>query len=230
MVTQQWFRSSIGKKVLMAASGLILLGFVIMHLVGNLLIYQGPDALNAYAKKLRDLGVVLWAVRGGLLASLVLHVWTSIELSLENRRARPQRYAVQRTQETTVAARSMLISGVMVTAYLVYHLLHFTFRVTNPDISHAMDRFGHPDVYAMAVLSFQQPAITLAYIIGMAAVCLHLSHGIGSACQSLGLTDERTIPIVAFAGRLIAVALFIGYTAIPLSVLAGLVTVRGPLP
>ncbi|MBI3021471.1 MAG: succinate dehydrogenase cytochrome b subunit [Candidatus Omnitrophica bacterium] len=226
----RWYRSSIGKKVLMAASGLVLLGFVAMHLLGNLLIYQGPDALNAYAKKLRDLGLLLWAARGGLLVALVVHVWTSIALSLENRRARPQRYAVQRTRETTIAARSMLVSGVMVTAYLVYHLLHFTFRVTNPDISHAMDRFGHPDVYAMVVLSFQQPAISIAYIIGMAAVCLHLSHGIGSACQSLGLNDERTIPAVAFIGRLIAVVLFIGYTAIPLSVLAGLVTIRGTLP
>lgn len=227
---RSWVRSSIGKKVLMAASGLVLLGFVVIHLLGNLLIYQGPEALNAYAHKLRELGWLLWAARAFLLAVLVVHVWTSLVLAHENRMARPQRYAVQRTQETTVAARSMLISGVMVTAYLAYHLLHFTFRVTNPDISHAMDRFGHPDIYAMAVLSFQQPAITLAYIIGMAAVCLHLSHGIGSACQSLGLNDERTIPIVVFAGRLIAVVLFIGYTAIPLSVLAGLVTVRRPLP
>lgn len=225
-----WIRSSIGKKVLMAASGFVLLGFVVMHLLGNLLIYQGPEALNAYAHKLRELGPVLWAARAFLLAVLVVHVWTSIALTRENWKARPQRYAVQRTRETTLAARSMLISGVMVTAYLVYHLLHFTFRVTNPDISHAMDRFGHTDVYAMAVLSFQQPAITLAYIVGMAAVCLHLSHGIGSACQSLGLNDERTIPAVAFIGRLIAVVLFIGYTAIPLSVLAGLVTIRGPLP
>lgn len=225
-----WHQSSIGKKVLMALSGLILLGFVVLHLLGNLLIFQGPEALNAYAHKLRQLGGLLWAVRAFLLAAVGVHVWTSLVLAHENRMARPQRYAVQRTRETTVAARSMLISGIMVTAYLVYHLLHFTFRVTNPDISHAMDRFGRPDVYAMAVLSFQQPAITFAYIVGMAAVCLHLSHGIGSACQSLGLNDERTIPIVAFAGRLIAVVLFIGYTAIPLSVLAGLVTIRGPLP
>ena len=207
----------------MAVSGLVLVGFVIAHLLGNLLIYLGPEAINAYAKHLRDLGPLLWVARGVLLLAVIVHAETSVRLAIENRRARPQPYEAARHRETTLAARTMMASGLLLVAYLVYHLLHFTFRVTNPAISHATDALGRHDVYAMMVRSFQQPAISLAYILGMTVLCLHLGHGIGSVFQTLGLTNERTIPFATRAGRLLAFAIYLGYISIPLAVLLGLV-------
>ena len=222
-----WLRSSIGKKVLMAASGMLLLGFVIAHLAGNLLIYAGPNALNAYAKKLRDLGGLLWMARAGLLLAVVGHVWTSVQLSLENRRARPVSYRRQQFMTTTWMARTMLFSGALFVAYVVYHLLHFTFGLTHPAISHAVDSLGRHDVYRMVVLSFQQWPIVVAYILGVAALCLHLSHGIGSAFQTLGVNNERTLVFWERFGQLLSAALFLGYISIPLSVLTGLVIWQG---
>ncbi|MDP3703875.1 MAG: succinate dehydrogenase cytochrome b subunit [Candidatus Omnitrophota bacterium] len=218
-----WLRSSIGKKALMAVSGLVLVGFIISHLLGNLLIFGGPDALNAYGAKLRHLGWWLWAARGFLIASVAVHITTSVQLAIENRRARPQGYRMQRYAETTLAARTMLISGLLVLAYLVYHLLHFTFRITNPSFSHRVDALGRHDIYTMAVRSFQQIPISLAYIAGMAFVCLHLSHGVASAFQTLGLTSERTIPVLSWISRLFALAVFLGYSSIPIAVLLGMV-------
>ena len=218
-----WLRSSIGKKALMAVSGVVLVGFIISHLLGNLLIFRGADALNAYGAKLRHLGWLLWAARGFLLVMTAVHITTSVELAVENRRARPQGYRMQRYAQTTPAARLMLVSGLLVLAYLVYHLLHFTFRVTNPNLSHGIDALGRHDIYTMVVRSFQHVPIALAYIIGMACVCLHLSHGVASAFQTLGLTTERTIPVLSWISRLFALAVFLGYCAIPAAVLSGVV-------
>jgi len=218
-----YLNSSIGKKALMAVSGLVLVGFIISHLLGNLLIFGGPDALNAYGAKLRHLGWWLWAMRVFLLVMAGLHITTSVELAIENRRARPQRYRVQRYAETTPAARAMLVSGGLVLVYLVYHLLHFTFRVTNPELSHGVDALGRHDIYTMVVRSFQRAPIALAYIAGMACVCLHLSHGTASAFQTLGLTTERMIPVLSWISRLFALAVFLGYCSIPVAVLSGFV-------
>ena len=222
-MSRAWFTSSIGKKILMAVSGLILTGFILAHLLGNLLIYSGPDALNAYAKKLRDMGALLWAVRLTLLASALVHIVASIHVSRENAAARPIGYRKVRTAETTLSARTMLVSGVGVGVYLVYHLLHFTFGVTHPAISHAHDALGRHDVYLMVVRSFQQPLITLAYLLGMGAVAFHLSHGVGSAFQTLGLTTERTIPAFRWGSQLFAFAIFLGYISIPMAILLGFV-------
>ena len=219
-----WLKSSIGKKALMAVSGLLLVGFVIAHLLGNLLIYLGPEAINAYAQHLRDLGPLLWVARGALLAAVVMHAATSVHLAVENRRARPQPYQLVRRRETTLAARTMMASGLLLVAYLAYHLLHFTFGATNPTLSRVTDALGRHDVYAMMVLSFQQPAISLAYLLGMTALCLHLGHGIGSVFQTLGLTTERTLPRITRVGRLVALALYLGYISIPCAVLLGIVT------
>ena len=223
MLGMNWLRSSIGKKVLMAASGLLLIGFVIMHLLGNLLIYGGQDAINAYAKKLRDLGPTLWVARVGLLLAVVVHIVTSIQLSIENQRARPVQYKTKRSAETTLAARTMMLSGVLVLAYLVYHLLHFTFHTAHPALTRVTDDTGHISVYAMVILSFREWPIVLAYIAGMAFVCLHLSHGIASSFQTLGLNNERTLPILTHLGRLLAFLLFIGYVSIPIAVLLGFI-------
>jgi len=225
MPKSDWYTSSIGKKALMALSGLILLGFVIMHLLGNLLIFLGPNALNAYAVKLRHFGPWLWVARSLLLAAVVIHSITSIQLARENRAARPVRYRVYRPAVSGYAARTMMLSGVLVLAYIIYHLLHFTFRVTNPEISHGVDALGRRDVYSMVVLSFQQPLIFAIYVLGVGLLCLHLSHGIGSTCQSLGINRERTIARANQLGQAIALLLFLGYVSIPLAVLMGRVTI-----
>ncbi len=215
--------SSLGRKYVMALSGVLLLGFVVAHLAGNLLVFAGPEALNAYAKKLRLLGPGLWAARLGLLGLAAVHVVTSIQLAIENRRARPQPYAVVRHSASTLAGRTMVLSGLLVLAYLVYHLAHFTWQTAHPAVAHLTDSSGRHDVYRMVVLSFQQPAIVLAYVLGVGLVGLHLSHGIGSSCQTLGVTNERVVEAVRRAGRLIAWALFLGYAAIPAAVLLGVV-------
>lgn len=216
-------RSSIGKKILMALSGFVLLAFVLMHLAGNLLIFGGPEPLNAYAKKLRDLGPLLWVARGGLLLMLVVHVVTSLQLAVENRRARPERYHVVQARSATMAGRTMVLSGLLVASYLVYHLLHFTFHVTNPDLSRALDARGRHDVYLMTVRSFQRPGIVIAYVVSLALLCLHLSHGIGSACQTLGVNRPRTLELTARLGQGVALTIFIGYASIPMAAWFGLV-------
>jgi succinate dehydrogenase / fumarate reductase cytochrome b subunit len=220
-------RSSIGKKSLMALSGLAVLLFVIGHLLGNLLVFLGPDALNSYAQHLRELGPLLWAARLGLLAAVTIHIVTSVQLTLENRRARGQAYAVYRPKVTTLGARTMAVSGSAVLAFVVYHLLHFTFRVTNPGISQAHDALGRHDVYRMVVLSFRQWPIALSYVTAMALLFLHLGHGIASTAQTLGLNTERLIPVTERAGRGLAWALFAGYCAIPIAIYLGIVTTAG---
>ena len=158
-----------------------------------------------------------------LLAALVVHLVTSVQLTLENRRARPQAYAAYHPVKTTLAARTMMATGILLLVYLVYHLLHFTFRVTNPEISHGLDALGRRDVYTMVIRSFRQLPICLAYVLGVGVVCFHLSHGIASAPQTLGLNNERTLAAVSLAGRAAAVTIFLGYSSIPLAILTGFV-------
>ena len=214
-------RSSLGKKYVMAVTGLMLLGFVVAHLLGNLMIFAGPEAFNGYAKKLLDLGGLLWIARIILLTAVVLHVVSAVKLSAENRAARPQPYAVKKNVETTYAARTMLMSGIIITAFLIYHLLHFTFRVTNPEISHGLDAKGRHDTYTMVVQSFQIPVISLAYAAAQLFLASHLSHGIGSLFQSLGASDNVWRPRLERGGHLLAWAIFAGYIMIPVSVMLG---------
>ncbi len=205
----------------MAITGLVLVGFVVMHLLGNLLIFRGPEALNAYAAKLRHLGGVLWIARLILLAAVAVHIVMAIVLTRENRSARPIAYAVKRTVETTYAARTMIVSGVALTVFIFYHLLHFTFRVTHPDISHLSDPLGRHDVYAMVVRSFHDPFLALGYVASMLLLCAHLSHGVGSFLQSLGLNNKRWLAVVTRAGWMLAVLLCAGYASIPAAILLG---------
>jgi len=224
-----WLRSSVGKKAAMAATGLLLLAFVIAHLAGNLLIFAGQDALNAYADKLRRMWWLLWLARAGLLAAVLVHVWLAVVLTRDNRAARPIRYAAWHPARTTAAARTMMASGLLVTAFIVYHLLHFTFRVTHPAVSHLTDALGRHDVFSMVVRSFSDPALVIAYVAAMGMLCLHLGHGAASWLQSLGLNSERLLPVVEHIGRLTAWLIFLGYSAIPLSIFFGLIAPSGSL-
>lgn len=213
--------SSLGKKFVVALTGLLLLGFLITHLSGNLLIFLGPEALNAYAQKLRDLGPMLWAARSGLLLAAVLHIWFSIKLTLENKKARPISYREKKPLQSTWAGRTMILSGMVVLGFIVYHLLHFTFGIANPAIAHLVDPLQRPDVYSMVIRGFQDPFVALGYSAALALLGLHLSHGISSSLQSLGLNNEKTLLIFSKAGRALAALITLGYISIPLSILLG---------
>lgn len=207
----------------MAVTGLLLFGFVFVHMLGNLQIFLGQDALNDYAKHLADLPALLWPARVVLLSLLLLHIGTAISLSFENRRARPVRYVRETTIQASYASRTMMMSGVIVFLFIVYHILHFTLGRVQPQFYGHLDAHGHKDVYSMVVLGFQNVFVSASYIVAMAALCLHLSHGFQSLFQSLGLRDEKSGPCLTKLSRALALLIFIGNSSIPVAILLGLV-------
>ncbi|MCU0864362.1 MAG: succinate dehydrogenase cytochrome b subunit [Planctomycetes bacterium] len=221
-----FWRSSIGGKVTMAVTGLLLFGFVVAHLLGNLQLLKGPDAINAYAKMLHDLGPLLWVARIGLLAIFVLHVVTAIRLSRANKAARPVAYSKNATMQASFASRSMVLSGMTVLVFVIYHLLHFTLGVTNPT-HHAKKLAGAQghDVYAMVTTSFADPLIVGAYVLSQVVLFLHLSHGIQSLAQTLGLHHGRYTPMIKKLSFLLAALIAGGNALLSLSVLLGIVKV-----
>jgi succinate dehydrogenase / fumarate reductase cytochrome b subunit len=217
-------KSSVGRKLIMAVTGFSMLAFVLVHLAGNTSLYYGPDGVNSYAKALRRFTAFLWTFRLALFAMFSLHVFYGIRLTLENRAAKPKSYAVKVNLQNTFAARNMIWTGLLIGAFLVYHLLHFTLQVTNPIIaagSHP-DAMGRPDVFMMVVLSFRKLLVSSFYIFSMGALCLHLSHSIQSAFQTLGLNTEKTFPVIIKGGTLAAILIFLGFAVIPVVILAGL--------
>ena len=223
---RSFLHSSVGKKAVVAVTGLLLLGFVIMHLAGNLSIFLGPEALNAYAAKLRHFGWLLWVARIGLLLVVTVHIVLAIVVTRENRAARPIPYEVSRAVDTTLAARTMMISGLLLAVFIGYHLLHFTFHVVHAAEAHRVDSLGRHDVFSMVVLSFQDPVLVAWYVMAMAILSSHLHHGIGSWLQSLGLTNERFLPAIRRIAGIVAWLIFLGYSAIPVAILAGVVRGR----
>jgi succinate dehydrogenase / fumarate reductase cytochrome b subunit len=210
--------------MIVAITGIILILFVIGHLLGNLQIFLGPDWINGYSQHLRDLGPLLWAIRLFLLCTVVIHIYVTIRLAIENRRARPEAYIDKEHVKATFASRHMVMSGLIILAFLIYHLAHFTFRET--DARFALlepDPLNHYDVYSMMVYGFQNYLISGFYILGMWLLALHLSHGSSSFFQSLGLNNRTLTPRLAFGGRVFAWLLFVGYTSIPVAVLLGLI-------
>jgi succinate dehydrogenase / fumarate reductase cytochrome b subunit len=216
-----WLNSSIGKKIIVAVTGIALVAFVIGHLLGNLTIFLGPDAINAYGAKLQSLGPILWAIRLGLLAILVAHIYFTMKLWQENKAARPQKYIASNPVGTTVFARTMRLSGLIVLAFVIFHLAHFTVRVVDPSFAkmHTMLE-GHEvhDVYKMVVAGFSNGPVVFIYIVGLFLLTFHLSHGISSLFQTLGITNRRIRRNYETAGRILAWALYIGYISIPVSI------------
>ena len=206
----------------MAVTGLILFGFVIVHMLGNLQIFLGQDQLNNYAEHLEELPFLLWPARIFLLLTLVIHMKVAIQLALENKNARPIRYAYQDTVQASYASRTMVISGLIIFAFIVYHLLHFTFDKIHPEFSHLTDPKGRDDVYSMVVLSFRDPLIAGSYILAMAVLCFHLSHGVSSLLQSLGLNNENLRIRIKWAGNLLAWMIFVGNASMPVAAFLGI--------
>lgn len=216
-------KTSIGKKLIVALTGLAMIGFVLGHLAGNLQIFMGQNQINAYAAKLQHLGPLLWTVRFFLLTAVLLHAGVSIQLARENRAARPQRYVRESTVQASLASRTMVISGLALSAFIVFHLLHFTFRVTHPEFAHLKDSLGRHDTYRMTVLGFQNVWVSLFYVAGMGALCAHLSHGASSWAQTLGVTNAQCLQGLKRLGCAAALIVFLGYTSIPVSVLLHIV-------
>jgi len=200
----------------MALTGLVLAGFVLGHMTGNLLMFKSPEAINAYAKWLHDNVALLWTARTVLIISVFAHIWAGVQLTLENRAARAGGPAVEATRRATFASRTMPYSGVVILGFVVFHLLHFTLK----QVALGGVDFG-PDVYKMVVAGFSSKPVAVFYVVSMLLLCLHLSHGVSSVFQTLGLRNER------WRGRLDVLALAyawivaLGFVSIPLAVLTG---------
>lgn len=218
-----FYQSSIGKKTTVAVTGLLLIVYVLGHLLGNLQIYLSAERLNIYAQFLQGLGPLLWLIRIGLLAVFLIHVVATVQLTLENRRAKPQKYAVPGYQRSTTASRTMIVSGLIVLCFIIYHLLHFTLQTTNPEFRELHDSAGRHDVYRMVILGFQQPLISIFYVLGLFLLTLHLSHGFASVTQTLGINNRKLEGFISTGGQTLAWLVFAGYVSIPLSILLGIV-------
>ena len=218
------WRTMIGKKVVMAATGVVLAGFVIAHMLGNLKIFSGPDEINAYSRFLRDVGMpelgygqLLWLVRIVLLACVTLHITAAIQLTRLSWAARPSGYTVKRNIETTFAARVMRWGGVLLAIFIVFHIMHFTLGA----VGFKPGQFEDLHVYQNVVAGFSVWPVAAFYIVAMSALCLHLDHGIWSMLQTLGWSTARNAAALKILSRVIAIVVFVGFTSVPVAVLAG---------
>jgi len=236
------FRSSIGRKFLMAITGLVLVGFATGHLVGNLQIFLHPDHINGYASFLQGLGPGLWLVRLVMLASTVIHVWAAVTLTIESRIARgPEQYGVKKWLSATIASRYMRMTGVVVAAFLVYHIAHFTVgavqkstfksNLTEWTMTENARELGVPlankgevvhDVYSMVFLGFSNPWVSLFYIIAVGLLTVHVMHGADSMFQTFGLRNHKWGCCLRRIVMLFCVVYFLGNLAIPGAILAKL--------
>jgi succinate dehydrogenase / fumarate reductase cytochrome b subunit len=212
----RFWDSSIGKHAVMAVTGLIMVGFLITHVLGNLQVFEGPLKINEYSAALRRLGPLLWLARGGLLVSVVLHVIAAYQLTQRKRAARPVGYAELEPQVSTFAARTIRWGGVVVLIFVVLHLLHFTFGTIHP-------AFDHKDVYGNIISAFQIWWVSLLYVVAMVVVGLHLYHGTWSSLRTLGLTRPSEHPLKRRVVTVLVWIIFLGFSSIPVAVLAGLV-------
>jgi len=218
------FRSAVFLKAVMAVTGVVLFGFVLAHMSGNLKVFQGPEKINEYAEFLREVGQpvlprtgLLWILRVGLVAAVGLHIWSAVVLTLENRRARPKGYALRKPIQLDYASRTMRWSGFIVAGYVIYHLLHFTGGQAHAD-------FVAGDVYHNLVSAFQNPLVAGVYIVVNVLLGLHLYHGLWSLFQTLGLNHPLATAVRRPLAAAFAVVVTLGFIAVPVSILTGVVS------
>jgi succinate dehydrogenase / fumarate reductase, cytochrome b subunit len=218
------WRTVVGKKIVMAVTGLVLIGFVVGHMVGNLKMFAGPTEINAYSRFLREVGSpalsygqLLWLVRIVLLTCVILHITAAVQLTRMNWAARPIGYSVKRNIETTFAARMMRWGGLLLVVFVIFHLLHLTGGL----VGFSAGQFKHLAVYQNVVAAFAVWPVSLFYLVAMGALCLHLDHGIWSMVQTLGWNTARNETRLKMASRAIAIVVFLGFSSIPVAVLAG---------
>jgi len=221
----RFYGSSIGKKWIVALTGLVLVGFLAGHLAGNLTIFLGQDAMNDYAEFLHHFlhGGGVWVARIVLLISFVLHIVATIQLTIANRAAREQRYAREVTQRASSGSRWMILSGITILAFVIFHLLHYTFQVWGgyDELMQTVGDKERHDVYTMLIKGFSNPLVSLFYVIAIGLLSWHLSHGVASIFQTLGITTPSTEGLYKMVGLVFAIVIFIGYCAIPAAVLFG---------
>jgi succinate dehydrogenase / fumarate reductase cytochrome b subunit len=219
--------STVGSKFVVALTGLGLTIFVYMHMAGNLLVFRGPEALNDYAEFLKAHPGLLWTARIGLLAIFVLHIVLTLRLKRRNLAARPTRYVREATMQASWASRNMVLTGLIILAFVIFHLLHYTVgivqKIQGPGAAPVgllslHDVHGRPDVYAMVIHGFREPWIVITYVIAQILLGIHLSHGIASMFQSMGWTRPATWPLIRAVGVILAAILMIGNIAMPLAV------------
>jgi len=210
--------TTVGRKAIMAVTGLVMVGFVFVHLIGNLQLYLGPEAINHYAVFLHTFlhGGGIWVFRAVMVTAVGLHVWAATTLTLDSWSARPQGYRLWEPKASTYASRTLRWGGVMLALFIVYHLLHFTVGSANPD-------FRDGDVYHNVVAGFRVWYASAIYIAAMIMLGLHLDHGVWSLCQTLGLQHPRYKRIVRAASRVFALVIVLGNISFPIAVLTGVV-------
>jgi succinate dehydrogenase / fumarate reductase cytochrome b subunit len=208
--------STIAKKVVMALTGAILTGFVLVHMAGNLLLYQGAEALNQYAEMLQSKPLLVWGARAVLLVAVGLHIWAAFALTALNTAARPVGYRMTAYETSTYASRTMRWGGPLLLLFIVYHLLHFTVGSVHPS-------FIRGDVYHNMIVGFQNPLVAFFYVLSMVALGLHLFHGITSMLQTLGLSHPRYNALRALIGGGYAAVVTAGNLSFPVAVFLGLV-------
>jgi succinate dehydrogenase cytochrome b subunit len=215
---RRFLGSTIGQKIVMAVTGVILFGFVVGHMAGNLQLYLGAEALNAYSVMLREIlhGAGLWIARAVLLASVGFHIWAATSLTMVDRGARPVGYREWQARESTYASRTMRVTGVFLLVFVVYHLLDLTLGTVNPS-------FVEGDVYHNVIASFRVVPVAVMYLLAMLALGLHLRHGVYSMFQTLGVSHPRWERVAYQAATALAVVVVVGNLSFPLAVLFGLV-------
>lgn len=216
--------TSIAGKFAVAVTGLISFGYVFGHMAGNLQVFLGQDRLNTYAAGLKSLGPLLWFIRAFLLAAFIGHIYMATKLKLQNMAARPVAYRRKDTVKATLASRTMILSGLTVLAFVIYHVLHFTAHVTNPEYALLTDSLGRPDVYSMVIIGFSSVPVSSFYILAVLLLSIHLSHGVSSMFQSLGFVNDRSRKAIDMIGWVFSALVFVGFTAVPVGVMLRIVT------
>ena len=215
---RQFYGSMVGKKAVMGVTGLIGIGFVILHSLGNLLVFRGPDAINSYSHFLKSTGELLWGLRILLIVAVVLHVIAAAQLTRQSRAARPVGYVKWEPQAATIGSRTMRWGGVLLLAFIVVHILHFTTGTIRP-----AGAFSRQDVYANVVTSFRVWWVALFYVVSMIALGLHLFHGAWSSVRSIGDSRVSAVQLRHRVSMALAILICAAFTAFPVAVFSGLV-------
>jgi len=213
----RFYRSSVGKKVIMAVTGVIGIGFLIVHVLGNLLVFRGPDAINSYSRFLHSTGELLWVARAVLLAAVILHVIAAYQLTMQNRAARPIGYARRESQVATLASRTMRWGGALLLVFIILHILHFTTGTVRP-----AGTFIEGDVFANVVASFHIWWVVLFYVVAMIALGAHIYHGAWSSVRTVGVAQKSDDPMKHRGALILALFLWLGFTLVPVAIFLGI--------
>ena len=218
------YRTSVGKKFYMAVSGFILIGFLVAHMVGNLKMYMGAESFNHYAEFLREVGYPilphmagLWIFRVVLLVAVGLHMLSAWQVYTQSRNARGGKYTKEESLHFAYASRTMRWGGVIIAAFVIYHILHFTTGQVHPE-------FVHGEAYQNVIIGFQSPLVVLFYVVALVMLTFHLYHGLWSAFQTVGANHPKYNPYRRPLALILALLLFAGFMTVPVGVMAGLLT------